>query len=166
MVQVRVAGVAMDAAGQHVILLKPIDALPGEGKLLPIWIGPQEATSILIAIEGAEMPRPLAHDLMRTLLDTLGAEVARAEVSRVDDGTFFAEITLHAEGAAHLVDARPSDAVALASRTGSPLWVANEVMDEAGIPDTLTSDEEVDADARVDEFKEFLEHVDPDDFRE
>src|SRR6476620_9279286 len=68
MVQVRVAGVALDATQQHVILLKPIDELPGSGQILPIWIGQQEATSILIAIEGAEVPRPLAHDLMRSMI--------------------------------------------------------------------------------------------------
>ncbi|WP_051369605.1 bifunctional nuclease family protein [Phycicoccus elongatus] len=70
MVQVRAAGVALDQSGQHVILLKPIDELPGEGRILPIWIGAQEATSILIAVEGAATPRPLAHDLMRAMLET------------------------------------------------------------------------------------------------
>src|SRR5690349_1471057 len=85
MVQVRVAGVALDATQQHVILLKPIDELPGSGQILPIWIGQQEATSILVAIEGAEVPRPLAHDLMRSMIETLGAEVTRVEVSRIDD---------------------------------------------------------------------------------
>lgn len=167
MVQVRVAGVAMDASGQHVILLKPLDDLPGEGVLLPIWIGQQEATSILIAVEGAEMPRPLAHDLMRSILTTLGAEAVRVEVTRVEDGTFYAEVTLRAGAAEHRVDARPSDAVALASRTGSPIWVADEVMAEAGVPDTITAaDDEPDEELRVDEFKEFLENVDPEDFRE
>ncbi len=167
MVQVRVAGVAMDASGQHVILLKPLDALPGAGVLLPIWIGAQEATSILIAVEGAEMPRPLAHDLMRSMLTTLRADVVRVEVTRVDDGTFYAEVTLRAEEAEHRVDARPSDAVALASRTGSPIWVADEVMNEAGVPDTITAeDDEADTELRVDEFMEFLENVDPEDFRE
>ena len=67
MVQVRVAGVALDASGQHVILLKPIDEIPGEGLLLPIWIGQLEATSILVAIEHAPVPRPMAHDLMLSM---------------------------------------------------------------------------------------------------
>ena len=94
MVQVRAAGVALDQSGQHVILLKPIDELPGEGWILPIWIGAQEATSILIAVEGAATPRPLSHDLMRAMLETLGADVDRVEVTRIDDGTFYAEIGL------------------------------------------------------------------------
>ena len=112
--QVRVAGVALDASGQHVLLLKPIDQLPGEGMVLPIWIGQLEATSILVAVEQAPVPRPLAHDLMRTMIETFGAELSRAEVTRIDDGTFYAELTLTAGERTFSVDARPSDAVALA----------------------------------------------------
>ena len=142
MVQVRVAGVALDATQQHVILLKPIDEPPGEGQILPIWIGQQEATSILVAIEGAEVPRPLAHDLMRSMLETLGAEVTRVEVSRIDDGTFYAEITLLTQAGERVVDSRPSDAVALASRVGAPIWVADAVMEEAGMADNVTEADE------------------------
>lgn len=162
MVQVRVAGVALDASQQHVILLKPLDELPGKGKLLPIWIGSQEATSILIAIEGAAAPRPLAHDLMRSMLDTLGAEVERVEVTKIDEGTFYAEIELTTSLGDRQVDARPSDAVALASRVGAPIWVADAVMDEAGVPDVFTTAD--DAEESVDEFKRFLDDVEPDDF--
>lgn len=159
--QVRVAGVALDASGQHVLLLKPIDQLPGEGMVLPIWIGQLEATSILVAVEQAPVPRPLAHDLMRTMIETFGAELARAEVTRIDDGTFYAELTLTAGERTFSVDARPSDAVALASRTGAGIWVAEAVMEEAGVPDVLT---ETDASERLDEFKKFLDDVEPEDF--
>jgi len=162
MVQVRVAGVALDSSGQHVILLKPITELPGAGNILPIWIGAQEATSILVAVENAATPRPLAHDLMRTMLETLGAEVTRVEVTRIDDGTFYADVTLSAGGVVHTVDARPSDAVALASRTGSPIFVDDDVLAEAGTPDMLADEDE---EERLEEFKDFLEHVDPEDFR-
>ena len=165
MVQVRVAGVALDATGQHVILLKPIDELPGAGPVLPIWIGQQEATSILIAIEGAEVPRPLAHDLMRSMLEALGAEVSRVEVSRIDEGTFYGEITLSASDGDRVVDSRPSDAVALASRVGAPIWVADEVMAEAGMLDTFTDEEAAtDTVERLDEFKKFIDDVEPEDF--
>ena len=132
MVQVRVAGVALDASRQHVILLKPVDEIPGAGKVLPIWIGEQEATSILVAVEGAPTPRPLAHDLMKTLLESMGGAVDRVEVTRIEEGTFYAEVTVTTALGARVVDARPSDAVALASRTGSSIWVADAVMDEAG----------------------------------
>jgi bifunctional DNase/RNase len=163
MVQVRVAGVALDSAGQHVILLKPIDELPGEGRILPIWIGAQEATSILIAVEGAVAPRPLAHDLMTSMLDALGATVERVEVTRIDDGTFFAEVTLRTGSDTVVVDARPSDAVALASRASAPVFVADDVLGEAGVPGVVV---ESDQEERLAEFQRFPEDVDPDDFRE
>ena len=175
MVRVRVAGVALDATGQHVILLKPVDEPAGQGRILPIWIGEQEATSILVAVEGADTPRPLAHDLMRSMLETLGAAVEAVEVTRIDDGTFYAEITLSALGGTVRIDARPSDAVALACRVGAPIHVADAVLDEAGIPDSVTGDDEsaasaadpvIDAEERVDEFKRFLDDVDPEDFRD
>lgn len=165
MVQVRVAGVAVDQSGQHVILLKPVDELPGEGRVLPIWIGAQEATSILVAVEQAVTPRPLAHDLMRSMLETLGAEVDRVEVTRLEDGTFYAEIGMRADDGGDLrIDARPSDAVALASRTSAPIWVADEVLEAAGVPD-ITGEVE-DAEENVEAFRRFLDDVDPEDFRE
>ena len=162
MVQVRVAGVALDSSGQHVILLKPIDELPGEGRILPIWIGSQEATSILIAVEGAQTPRPLAHDLMRALIAELGATVQRVDVTRIDDGTFYSEVTLLTPDGPRVIDARPSDAVALASRTSAPVFVADEVIAEAGVPGLVV---EADAEESLEEFQRFLEDVDPEDFR-
>lgn len=161
MVQVRIAGVALDAARQHVLLLKPLDELPGEGEILPVWIGQLEATSILIAVQGAIPPRPLAHDLMRSLLEAVDATATKVEITRIDDGTFYAEITLSTPAGERIVDARPSDAVALASRVGIPVWVADAVMDEAGVPDVVT---ESDAAERLEEFQRFLDDVDPEDF--
>jgi bifunctional DNase/RNase len=161
MVQVRVAGVALDASGQHVLLLKPVDQIPGDGLVLPIWIGQLEATSILVAVENADVPRPLAHDLMGLILTALDASATRVEVTRIEDGTFFAEITLSTALGDRIVDARPSDAIALASRVGAPMWVADEVLAEAGVPDVLT---ETDASQRLDEFKRFLDEVEPEDF--
>lgn len=173
MILVRVAGVALDPTGQHVILLKPIGELAGEGRLLPIWIGAQEATSILVAVEGADVPRPLAHDLMRSLLDSVGASVTGVAVTRIDEGTFFAEVTLSTTLGERIIDARPSDAVALASRVDAPIWVADAVMADAGVLDTVNeaeTDEDADdvpdevARERLDEFKRFLDDVDPEDF--
>jgi bifunctional DNase/RNase len=161
MVQVRVAGVALDASGQHVLLLKPVDQIPGDGLVLPIWIGQLEATSILVAVENADVPRPLAHDLMGLMLTALDASATRVEVTRIEDGTFFAEITISTALGDRIVDARPSDAIALASRVGAPMWVADEVLTEAGVPDVLT---ETDASQRLDEFKRFLDEVEPEDF--
>jgi bifunctional DNase/RNase len=171
MSEVRVIGVAVDSAGQRVILLKPTEATLGIGKILPIWVGEQEATSILVAIEGLATPRPFAHELMRSLLDALDAQVDRVEITNIADGTFYAVVYLQTASGEHVVDARPSDAIALASRTGSPIHVADAVLEEAGIEDTITmrsndDDDEVSEEARLDEFRAFLDTVDPEDFGE
>ena len=163
MVQVRVLGVALDAAQQHIVLLKPLLDDPDAQRVLPIWIGAQEATSIVIAVAGEQAPRPLSHDLMITLLDNLQAQVVRVEVTRIEEGTFYAEITLSTPSGPRVIDARPSDAIALAVRADAPIFVADEVLDDAGIPAEmadLRDDEE-----KLDEFKHFLDEVDPEDFQ-
>jgi len=183
MVLVRVSGVALDPSRQYVILLKPADQAPGEGSILPIWIGEQEATAILVAVEGAAVPRPLAHDLMRALLDAAESQVVQVEVTRLDGGTFYAEITLATPLGERVVDARPSDAIALASRVGAPIFVADAVLDEAGVPDpseaaeedatTDTADDggadegvgDEDAADKLAGVQRVLDDVDPDDFR-
>ena len=167
MVQVRVLGIALDAAQQHVILLKPVDEAEGGGRILPIWIGAQEATSILVAVEGATPPRPLAHDLMVSLLRTLEGSVTRVEVTRIDGGTYYAEVTVDTPRGVRIIDARPSDAIALASRADASLWVADEVLAEAGIADTVSesSDDAGEAEEAVAEFRRFLDDVEPEDFQ-
>lgn len=167
MVQVRVLGIALDASRQHIVLLKPVFDDDDERRVLPIWIGQQEATSILIAISGEHAPRPLSHDLMKTLLDTLGATVDRVEVTRIEAGTFYAEITLSTPRGVRVIDARPSDAVALAVRTDASIYVDDDVLADAGIPAELADlrGEEEKDEAKVDEFKRFLDDVDPEDFQ-
>ncbi|MCU1438460.1 MAG: hypothetical protein JWP66_1547 [Naasia sp.] len=162
MVQVRVLGVARDVVGQHLILLKPLTEEPGVGRVLPIWIGPQEATSILMAVEGVRPPRPLAHDLMKSLLAASDARVERVEVTRIEDGTFYAEVAVRTPAGGKVLDARPSDAVALACRVDAPIWVADDVLEEAGIPDEAEA--EPGEEQRVEEFKRFLDEVEPEDF--
>jgi uncharacterized protein len=163
MVQVRVLGVALDAAQQHIVLLKPLLDDPDAPRVLPIWIGAQEATSIVIAVAGEQAPRPLSHDLMITLLDNLHAQVVRVEVTRIEEGTFYAELTLSTPSGARVIDARPSDAIALAVRAEAPLFVADEVLDDAGIPAEI-EEQSID-EPEVDEFKRFLDDVDPEDFQ-
>ncbi|MRG60343.1 bifunctional nuclease family protein [Agromyces sp. CFH 90414] len=167
MVQVRVLGVALDAARQHVVLLKPLLEPGGEGRILPIWIGAQEATSILIAIQGEQAPRPLSHDLLTTLFDVVDARVEQATVTRIDGGTFYAELTIATPTGAQVIDARPSDAIALALRAEAPIVVEDEVLEAAGIAAELLEEHEDarDDDAELDEFKRFLDEVDPEDFQ-
>lgn len=164
--QVRIASLAIDPRSeQPVVILKPLDESPGEGVLLPIWIGQPEATAILLAIEGIETPRPMTHDLLRSVVETLDTYVERVEITRVDSGTFYAAIYLRAEEKTRVVDARPSDSIALAVRVGAPIFVADDVLEEAAVPDEsiieADSDEE---EAEVAEFRRFLESVDPSDF--
>jgi len=161
--QVRIASLALDPrTNQPVVLLKPLDEVPGEGRLLPIWIGHPEATAILLALEGVETPRPMTHDLMGSIIETLDTYVERIEITRVDEGTFYAAIVLRGEEMTKVVDARPSDSIALAIRAGAPMFVADEVLESAGVPDESIAS--VDEEAELDAFRDFLDHVDPEDF--
>ncbi|WP_307486448.1 bifunctional nuclease family protein [Microbacterium trichothecenolyticum] len=164
MIRVRVVGVALDPAQQHVILLKPVDTSVSGDLVLPVWIGGQEAMSILVAIEGTGSPRPLAHDLTTAMLGELSASVERVEVTHLDAGTFHARVHLDTPAGPRIFDARPSDAIALAARSGGSIWVAEAVFDEAGVPDEAVEIEAPADDDRVEEFRRFLDDVDPDDF--
>jgi bifunctional DNase/RNase len=165
MVQARIIALAVDSLAQPVVVLMPVDDLPGSGKVLPIWIGAQEATSILIATQGAIAPRPLSHDLMKTMLESVDAAVERVEVTRIDEGTYFAEITLRTRSGVLVLDARPSDAIALAVRFDTPIHVNDELLEEAGVDDAMGSAEEEDEEPSVEEFRKFLDEVDPEDFQ-
>jgi bifunctional DNase/RNase len=128
-----------------------------------LWIGQPEATAILLALEGTELPRPLTHDLMKSLLETLDSYVERVEITRVDEGTFFAAIIVRAEERTLVVDARPSDSIALAIRMGAPIFVAEEVLREAAVPDDTGAP--ADEEAELDAFRTFLDSVEPSDFQ-
>ena len=131
----------------------------GAGRILPIFIGGPEATAIAFALEQVETPRPMTHDLMKDLLDELGAQVERVVVTELRESTFFAEIILRSGDEVHVVSARPSDAVALAVRTGAPVFAEEDVLEVAGRAAEEDVPEEV-----VEQFKEFIEQVNPEDF--
>lgn len=164
MIHMRIASLAVDPrSNQPVIILRPINDEIGPARLLPIWIGHPEATAILLAIEGVETPRPMTHDLITNVLGVLDTIVERVEITRVDEGTFYAAIVLRGEERTRIVDARPSDSIALAVRTGSPIYVAEDVLASAAMIDD--TEETVDEDAEIEEFRRFLEGVDPEDFQ-
>lgn len=131
----------------------------GEGRVLPIFIGGPEATAIAFALEEVETPRPMTHDLMKDLLDELGARIERVTVTELRDATFFAEIVLSSAGSVHSVSARPSDAVALAIRAGAPLFAEEGVLEEAARAPMEGVSDDV-----VEQFKAFIDNVSPDDF--
>jgi len=137
----------------------------GGRRVLPIYIGGPEAAAIAYALEKVPTPRPLTHDLLRNVLQELGADVRRIVVTELRDHTFFAEIELVLGDTTHRVSSRPSDAIALAVRAGTPIFAEESVLDEAGqaAPEE-DEDEEAGDEELVDEFREFIENVKPDDF--
>ena len=174
MVPVRVLGLAVDAQMQPVVLLTPLDQRGRTRTLVPIWIGEQEATSISLAVNGEEPPRPLAHDLMQRLLAVVGATVEKVDVTRIEGGTFYAELSVATSNGRVRLDCRPSDAIALASRVSAPLFVAEAVLEDAGVVEEVDDADEdaaeepeqtADPEQRVAEFRRFLDDVAPEDFQ-
>ncbi|MGM0577078.1 MAG: bifunctional nuclease family protein [Myxococcota bacterium] len=130
-IPMRVGGIVVDPNTQApIVILRGID----EPRLyLPIYIGGMEATSIATALADVELPRPMTHDLLVSMLDELCVGVSRITVTDLIDGTFYAEVTIHDEqGHEHVIDARPSDSIAVSLRTGAAVYVAREVLAEAG----------------------------------
>ena len=130
-------------------------------RYLPIWIGTAEATAIALALEGVEPQRPMTHDLLKLVTESLGASVARVVVTALNDGTFFADLVILKNGEEVRVSARPSDAVALAARTNSPVFAARDVLEEVGVEIQDTEEEE-----EIERFRQFLEDVTPEDFEQ
>jgi uncharacterized protein len=126
-VQVRVERIGLDANDLPVMLLREHDG----GRWLPIWIGPAEAQSIAAEIEDRESPRPNAHDLARRVIEGLHGELERVVVTDLRSGTYYATITLRSSGRRVEIDSRPSDAVAIALRTGAPIFVRARLFAEA-----------------------------------
>ena len=135
----------------------------GDRRVLPIFIGGPEATAIAFALEEVTTPRPMTHDLMKNVLDDLGVSVESIFVTDLRDGTFFAEIELHARDGVHRVSSRPSDALALAARTGTPIYASEAVLAEAGYADEEEA-EPAPAEEVVEQFREFIDTVNPEDF--
>jgi len=114
---------------QRVVILKEKQS----DRYLPIWIGPAEADAIAVKLQDLSVPRPLTHDLLGTIIDSLGGTIEHILVTDLENDTFFAKITIKANGEAKEIDCRPSDAVALAVRAKVPIYAAEEVMEKAGI---------------------------------
>jgi len=149
---VEVMGVRVEMpSNQPIVLLKELDGL----RYLPIWLGAVEATAIAFAQQGVKPPRPLTHDLFKEVLSGLGAKLNTVYLTELKDGVFYAQLNFE-DGPT--ISARPSDAIALALRTGSPILASEQLLSEAGIeiPDQ--------AEDEVERFKEFLDQIKPEDF--
>jgi len=130
-------------------------------RYLPIYIGQPEATAIVYALQGMDTPRPMTHDLFKSVLDDLETKVLQVVITELHDSTFFAEIELARNGGSYRISSRPSDAIALAVRYPDPVPIfANEdVLEEAGV--LFEQDEE---EEQIEQFREFLDQVRPEDF--
>ena len=157
MVEMEVAAIAIDAANRvPIVILRDLS----ERRAIPIWVGKAEANAIMQALDGQKPSRPMTHDLMYASWLELGYKVERIVVCDLKDDTFFATISLNKEGEEpHLLDARPSDAIAIALRANASIWAMEEVISEASIPVDQDAD-----DAEREEFREFLQGVSPNDF--
>ncbi|HFD39273.1 MAG TPA: bifunctional nuclease family protein [Anaerolineae bacterium] len=160
MIKVTIDSVRASLLSQHrVVVLKEDDV----ERYLAIWIGPYEADAITIKLQGVEIARPLTHDLLQQAIEKLGATVSHILVNDLLDDTFYARIILDRDGKRIELDARPSDAIALAVRVQVPIFVSESVMERAGI----VPDEEIDLDALTPEeeeklapYKDFIEGLD------
>jgi hypothetical protein len=156
MVEMKVKGVAIDATKNNtpVVILTDLE----ETRMLPIWIGLFEANAILMELENIRVPRPMTHDLLKNLIETLQAKVICVIVSKFEEGTFFAQIALETKEGKCEVDARPSDGVALALRVKVPIYVSENVVMEASILD------EAKINMEAEEVKKWLDKQKPSDF--
>jgi uncharacterized protein len=168
MVEVRLRAVRVDLQSNTPVLL--LQETDGEGRTLPIFIGTPEAAAIAYALQGVTMPRPMTHDLMRDVLSSLDVEIERVVITELQNSTYYAELRLRRGSDVTVVSSRPSDAVAVAVRTGSPLFVSDELMDAEGImlaadtEDEEDDDDDVPADVLIGQFRQFLKEIKPEDF--
>ena len=157
MIEMDLAGVRVELpTNQPIVLLKE---RAGE-RYLPIWIGASEAAAIALSLQGVVTPRPMTHDLLKNMLEELAVGVDRITITELREGTFYATIEMSRNGSSYEISSRPSDAIALAVRLSVPIYAADDVLTEASIliPD---GDEE----EEVEKFREFLDQVDPEDFK-
>lgn len=152
MIEVEVVGVRVEMpSNQPIVLLREVD---GE-RYLPIWIGAPEAAAIAFAQQGVLPPRPLTHDLLKNVLEATGNVLTEVRITEMSEGVFYATMVLDTSVE---IEARPSDSIALALRTGARIVCADALLDEVGIAVPDEREEE------VEKFREFLDHVSPEDF--
>ncbi len=156
MIEMNVSGIALDG-----ITRSPIALLKdgSERRALPIYIGQDQAKAIMGALENQTPPRPLTHDLMVNIFEAWEMNVTRVIIHSLEDNTFYALLCLQQGENSREIDCRPSDAIAIAVRTATPIWVMEEVVAEASIPVDRDADEE-----EQQAFKEFVANVSPEDF--
>jgi uncharacterized protein len=155
MIEMKVAGIALDAVSRSpIILLKDTT----DRRALPIYISQDQAKAIINALEKQAPPRPFTHDLMVNIFQGCGINVQKIAINALQDNTFYATIVIEHGGEVKEIDARPSDAIAIAIRTQAPIWVIEEVIADASIPVDRDADEQ---DRQA--FRDFISNLRPDD---
>jgi len=155
LVEVKVSGLALDERNKTpVVILQERDG----SRVLPIWIGPSEASSIAMELAGKKFQRPLTHDLLKSVIEGLHGRVTKVLITDLKESTFFAKVLINQDQDVLGVDARPSDSIALALRAGSPIFVSDSLF-QLGKEEEEASDEE-----RADALRRFLRNLPPEDF--
>ncbi len=160
MAQVEVIGIRVEfPSNQPVLILRELNS----PRFLPLWIGVPEADAISMSLDGVEIPRPLTHDLLLDVIENLDDRLESVEITELVEGVFYAVLNFVSHDS---ISARPSDAVALALRADVPIYVSDEVLAEAG--QLISEDAELSADEgaadELEQFREFLEQIKPEDF--
>ncbi len=173
MIEVFVSRLGRDSASDsYVVILQEREGT----RMLPIWIGQAEAASIFEKVHDIKRPRPLTHDLVRSIIEGTGAALQRVQITRVEERTYIAELHLVREGALVNIDARPSDSIAIALRLGAPIFAAEELLVEAGDEEDAGGEapaetesatfepSDTDAEQSAEQLKRYLEMLRPEDF--
>ncbi|KAA3658672.1 MAG: bifunctional nuclease family protein [Chloroflexi bacterium] len=168
MIEVAVDSIRISLVSQHrIVVLKETDS----ERQLPIWIGPYEADAITIELQDVEVARPVTHDLLKNVIETLGGKVSHVLIKALNDGVFYASLFVDINGELKEIDSRSSDAIALAVRVKVPIFVDESVMGEVGVlpePDILQEEpaEGKEEEEELDVFSNFVDSLDLDDFEE
>lgn len=167
MIEVVIDSIRVSLVSQHrIVLLKEVDS----ERQLPIWIGPCEADAITIELQDVKVARPLTADLLNIVIKEMGGTVSYVLIRELSEAVYHASLFIVAHGTEHEIDCRPSDAIALAVRAKVPIYINEDVLDEAGVkpePDIIQQSESAEAEGEVgnlDAFSDFLDTLDFDDF--
>ena len=164
MIPMELVGVRVELpSNTPIVLLRTQVDDEGASRMLPIFIGGPEATSIALAQEGVEPPRPMTHDLFAQVMGELSITIEKVVITELRERTFFAELHMRSPEEARVMSARPSDAIALAVRMDVPIFAEPELLAEAGYDDEPDDDDEQ-AETVLEEFMDFIENVNPEDF--
>jgi uncharacterized protein len=157
MIKVTVGGLVKDQRNNPVVLLRKSDG----DDVLPIWIGHSEALAIELQLNGKSFERPLTHDLLKTAVESLGASVVKVAITQLKDNTFFAKLYLQRENEIYVIDARPSDSIALGLKSGADIFVSESVFNSHT---RMVQNDQLPSDNPDDELRKYLQDLDPGDF--